>query len=49
MEKLIILKNNIEDLNKEIQTLKDKQVKTEETDKKSKSTPKKAVKQTSKK
>lgn len=43
------LDKKIEDLNKEIQTLKDKQVKTEETDKKSKSTPKKAVKQTSKK
>lgn len=43
------LDKKIEDLNKEIQTLKDKQVKTEEIDKKSKSTPKKAVKQTSKK
>lgn len=49
------LDKKIEDLNKEIQTLKDKQAKTEETDKKAendkkpKSTPKKAVKQTSKK
>ncbi|MGY0186375.1 translation initiation factor IF-2 N-terminal domain-containing protein [Lactococcus petauri] len=49
------LDKKIEDLNEEIQTLKDKQAKTEETDKKvendkkSKSTPKKVEKQTSKK
>lgn len=43
------LDKKIEDLTKEIQISKDKQAKTEETYKKSKSTPKKAVKQTSKK
>lgn len=43
------LDKKIEDLTKEIQISKDKQAKTEETYKKSKFTPKKAVKQTSKK